>query len=204
MSAARAGNARGLAAGRLANFEDEEDLPQLGAGGSPELTLPPRKTRPAQQLTAVERPAAPAQEPDLASTEPDLEPEESSEPPPVAGPGVKDRVRGSNVYIELEFLDPLTAKCQREGLSHGEAIIVAIEAAYPRLPELLNPTSTAGGHLFSERRSHVGRSAPGPVTPLNYRMRQSDFDTLDELVQRLGANSRTQLINAALRAYFAT
>lgn len=116
--------------------------------------------------------------------------------------GPQDRVRPSNVHIPVWLLDPIDAKCKAEGLSHGEVIIVAIEAAYPRLKELIHPTVVAGGNLFASRRSRASRSTDGPLTPLNYRLREGDFATLDQLVADCGASSRGHLITAALTDYF--
>lgn len=187
MSGEASGTARELPTGRLANFEDD-DVVVSG------LTLPPRpRTSAAQQHPA---PAADTSSADGAP--PPTAADQGTEQPAVPR---ADRIRGSNVHIPVELLKPLTAMCKAEGLSHGEVIIMAIERTYDRLPELMGPPATAGGSLFAERRSHTGRTPPGPVTPLNYRLRQSDFDTLDALVARLGASSRTQLINAALTGY---
>lgn len=117
--------------------------------------------------------------------------------------GSDDTVRPSNVHIPVALLEPLEAKCRVDGLSHGEMIIVAIESTYERLADLVNPAATAGGSLFAPRRSRASRSTDGPLTPLNYRLREADFATLDSLVDQFGASSRGHLITAALKGYFA-
>ena len=66
---------------------------------------------------------------------------------------------------------------------------------HPRMKELINPGVTAGGSLFASRRSgRASRSSDGPLTPLNYRLREGDFRTLDHLVEEFGASSRGHLI----------
>lgn len=168
-------------------------------------SLPPR--RPA----APPAPAAAEPAPAAAVTAP-LVPLPSSpvsdtptDPVPGAAAELKgpdDRVRPSNVHIPIVLLKPLEDLCATKKLSHGEAIIVAIEATYPRMKELINPGVTAGGSLFASRRSgRASRSSDGPLTPLNYRLREGDFRTLDHLVEEFGASSRGHLITAALTAY---
>jgi hypothetical protein len=115
--------------------------------------------------------------------------------------GPEDRIRPSNVHVPVALVEPIARRCRAEGLSHGEIIIAAIEATYPQLGELIRPGATAGGSLFASRRSRVARSVEGPLTPLNYRLREADFTVLDQLVTELGASSRGHLIATALAAY---
>jgi hypothetical protein len=110
-------------------------------------------------------------------------------------------VRPSNVHIPVALLPILEEQCKSRGLSHGELIIVAIETLYPRLSELVNPVAMAGGNLFTSRRGRASRTADGPLTPLNYRLRETDFDTLDRLVDEFGASSRGHLITTALNTF---
>lgn len=211
------GTAREVAPGRLAHFEDEGDP------GDVELSLPPRRRRrttaattrpvdPADTSTSAERPAMlgrPGQLPASVSRLPAdaAETVEAATPEAIVGvpagsKGVDDKVRPSNVHIPVGLIEPIAAKCKAEGLSHGEVIISALEATYPRLPELVHPAATAGGSLFATRRSRSSRSAEGPLTPLNYRLRVADFATIDRLVTEFGASSRGHLITTALTAYF--
>ncbi len=193
---ANAGSARQVEPGRLARFEDAdvESLP---------ISLPARRRRTRQttdetpvdhaELTQADQASAESTEPvdDAAATTP----RSTSKAP-------EDKVRPSNVHIPVTLLEPLTEKCRRDGLSHGEVIIIAIEGAYPRLNELIHPAATAGGSLFASRRSRASRSTDGPLTPLNYRLRVRDYQTLDQLVEEFKASSRGQLITAALQDYF--
>lgn len=188
MNADNLGTAREVPAGRLANFEDgDTDQP---------LSLPTRtrRARTTSRTTSTPEPtnAGPKPVPPASGGSSDRRPS-------VKGP--KDRVRPSNVHIPVRLLEPLAQLCHRRGLSHGEAIIVALEATHPRLGELIRPAPTTGGSLFDSRRSRTARTVDGPLTPLNYRLREADFEVLDTLVEQTGASSRGHLITAALTAY---
>jgi len=184
--------AREFAGGRLANFEDADET-------TPVISLPPRPRRGAPRDTGTVT---------VLDETPQVDAPEEAAPTQPAGRSASlpdERIRPSNVHIPVALLEPLTEKCTAEGLSHGEIIIVAVEQAYPRLRDLIHPAATAGGNLFESRRSgtagRAARSAAGPLTPLNYRLRGTDFATLDHLVQEFGASSRSHLITAALSDY---
>ena len=203
MTTSGTGSAREIPPGRLSNFEDVPDV-----GDSPTPLLPPR--RPSKSTSAststnrtkksTERPVR-AAEPATIASQPD-QPSAAPTAPEGALKGPEDKVRPSNVHIPIALLEPLVAKCKTDGLSHGEVIIVAIENAHPRLKDLIHPAATAGGGLFASRRSRASRKTDGPLTPLNYRLREADFATLDQLVDEFGASSRGHLITAALSDYF--
>jgi len=184
--------AREVEAGRLANFEDADET-------TPVISLPPRPRRGAPRATTVTAREETPQAVDVPEEAPPAQPAGRSSSVP------DERIRPSNVHIPVALLEPLTKKCAAEGLSHGEVIIVAVEQAYPRLRDLIHPAATAGGNLFESRRSgtagRAARSAAGPLTPLNYRLRGTDFATLDRLVKEFGASSRGHLITAALSDY---
>lgn len=191
MNADNLGTAREVPAGRLANFED---------GDTDQALSLPTRTRRARTTSR----AASATEPRTAGPTP-VQPASGkrggSDRPNPAVKGPKDKVRPSNVHIPVRLLEPLAQLCQRRGLSHGEAIIVALEETHPRLGELIRPAPTTGGSLFDSRRSRTTRTADGPLTPLNYRLREADYEVLDSLVEQTGASSRGHLITAALSAY---
>lgn len=219
MNTSNSGAAREVDAGRLAHFEDSDD--EFTA--TPAISLPPRTRRRNQTVESPPPSAQPVTEPtpDTAparkrSTAADhVAPTASSDAPEAksrdtsdltdatgsAGKGIEDRVRPSNVHIPVDLLPLVEEKCRTGGLSHGELIIIAIEAAHPSLRELIHPAATAGGNLFAPRRSRAARSTDGPLTPLNYRLRAGDFATLDQLVDQFGASSRGHLITAALTHY---
>ena len=193
MTTSGTGSAREIPPGRLSNFEDVPDVED-----SPPPLLPPRRpSKSTSASTSTNRTKKSTERPtraDMPSTPP------AAPEGPLKGP--EDKVRPSNVHIPIALLEPLVAKCKTDGLSHGEVIIVAIENAHPRLKDLIHPTATAGGGLFASRRSRASRKTDGPLTPLNYRLREADFATLDQLVDEFGASSRGHLITAALSDYF--
>ena len=212
MSTTTPGAAREIPAGRLASFEDADD-------DAPKLSLPPRRRANTPPAAAAEAPAqesaaaptppsepAPAQPaPRAAATAPTpATAGEQVAPEDTSGKGPEDIVRPSNVHIPVSLLKPVEEACRSKNLSHGEVIIIAVEATYDRLGQLINPVATAGGSLFAPRRSsRASRTGDGPLTPLNYRLREGDFATLDALVEEFGASSRGHLITAALKGYFA-
>lgn len=183
-------SAREVEPGRLARFEDGDGPEPAG------LSLPPRRPRP----TGEKSPQKP-REANTKKTRTVPVDKTDTDQEPVATKGPEDKVRPSNVHIPISLLEPLAAKCTQTGLSHGEVIIVAIEQTIERLPDLIKPPSTAGGALFASRRSRTIRTEEGPLTPLNYRLRNADFKVLDDLVAQTGASSRGHLISAALGAY---
>lgn len=214
MTTDNTGAARPIPAGRLASFEDADD--ELS------ITLPPRRPRvpktepvaleavPSLRVEAHEEPAPPAprlpKRRSSSSTRGKAAPAREVEAATAeeAGEGEQgaDAMRPSNVHIPVFLLDPIRQLCASKGLSHGEVIIIALEETHPRLRELVNPVTTAGGSLFAARRSRASRTADGPLTPLNYRLRESDYATLDQLADEFGASSRGHLITEALKGYF--
>lgn len=184
------GAAHEVQAGRLKAFEDtDEELT---------FTLPPRPGRNDHQ---PEEKAAP---PTSSPSAPDRTDVAAPPPGDPGTQGLESKVRASNVHIPVSLLEPIAAAKKQKGLSNGELIISAIEATYSDLKNLIHPSATAGGSLFTARHSHVPRGSDGPLTPLNYRLRGEDYLTLDRLVEELEASSRGHLITVALTAYFRT
>lgn len=198
MNAENAGTAREVPAGRLAHFEEGDTVPAI--------TLPNRRPRRAATPPANGHSSAPANSDIEVPAQGEAVPEPlarrgkaGGRPTPTKGP--KDRARASNVQIPVHVWKPLTELCQRSGLSHGEAIIAALEATHPRLQDLIRPAATTGGSLFSTRRARTARNTDGPLTLLHYRLREGDFEVLDNLVEQFGASSRGHLITVALTEY---
>jgi hypothetical protein len=214
MSGRPDGTAHVVSPQRLANFEDEDlDLalappprPRRDKPAPAPADGPPTRARRKTARKATPEPvASPGGATEAAGTA--VEADAARAPaaaPEVALKGPEQRVRRSNVHIPVRLLGPITDKTEREGLSNGELIIAAIEQTFDRLPDLIHPAPTTGGNLFDSRRSRVSRSTDGPLTPLNYGLREVDFQTLDRLVEQLRASSRGHLITAALTAYFKT
>jgi hypothetical protein len=113
-----------------------------------------------------------------------------------------NRIRPSSVHIPVVLLDKIHEEKRRTGRSNGEIIIQAIEVSVDRLAELVGPHGPTGGALFAARASRGARQADGPLTALNVRLYEQDYEIIDKLVEEHGAFSRGHLITTALTAYF--
>jgi hypothetical protein len=203
------GTARELPAGRLRSFEDDDESPDLAS-------LLTRRSPRSRQRTG-----SPA--PDPGGTRgveaPTVQPgEESSESPrrrsarsPAAQRGDtashrdtvrKNRIHSSSVHIPSALIDRIIAERERSGRSNGEIIIAALESTHSQLNQLIQRRDPTGGSLFATRPSRGARLTDGPLTPLNVRLYEADYDVIDQLVEKFGAFSRGHLISAALTAYF--
>jgi len=181
-------------AGRLAGFEDVKE-PDLT------FTMPKRAQDPVEPKTVAPRKRA---QPKPATGQ---KPSSTGQNPSTrrSGPKVKradtSRARPSNVHIPAALLTRVVKARQERGLSAGALIVAAIEATYKDLPRLVKPAPTAGGNLFAVRSSRPSRAGEGALTPLNFRLREQDFATLDRVVGEVGASSRSRLITVALTAH---
>lgn len=193
--------ARQVPPGRLAHFEDDEDL-------RPPPTLPPRRTAsrpqrtPADDARPAPQPAKPASKaspiPKPAPATPTVKKPTAPKKKPTATAGSS---RPSNVHVPEDLVDKV-AKARRDtGRSTGEVIIAAIESTYPKLSELIRPPETTGTTLFTPRPSRAVRTQQGRLSPLSYRLDPQDFEVIDRLVAETGAASRGHLITVALTAY---
>lgn len=185
-NAAVAGSAHELPPGRLHGFEDDQPTVNLG-------DLLPRRTpataaAPPTPVKAV-RGSAPQQRAKTSSQN--------------TGPTAerKNRIRSSSVHIPATLIPKIIAERSNTGRSNGEIVIVALEQTYPKLGELVGERGETGGGLFELRSSRGARVANGPLTPLNIRLREEDFDVIDRLVAETSAYSRGHLISTALTAY---
>jgi hypothetical protein len=111
-------------------------------------------------------------------------------------------IRSSTVHIPVALLPKIAEERGRTGRSNGEIVIVAIESSQHQLSDLIGAAGSTGGTLFERRPSRGTRRSDGPLTALNVRLFQQDYEVLDELVTMHGAFSRGHLIATALTAYF--
>lgn len=189
-NAAVAGSAHELPPGRLHGFEDDQPSVNLG-------DLLPRRTPATAAAAAVK--AAPSKSL-RGSAAPQKRAKTSSQN---TGPTAerKNRIRSSSVHIPATLIPKIIAERSNTGRSNGEIVIVALEQTYPKLGELVGERGETGGGLFELRSSRGARVANGPLTPLNIRLREEDFDVIDRLVAETSAYSRGHLISTALTAY---
>lgn len=211
------GTAQSLPPGRLAAFEDDDDVdlgailqprarqrsrtdgaPDVAAAAAPEvvedITLAPGTVTPAP---ARPRRAGPVK----ATTTKRKSPAPAETAVPEAAPSAQNRIRSTTVHIPASLIDRVIDERNRSGRSNGEIVIAAIEHAHPQLQQLVGAKAATGGGLFAARASRVPRAAEEHLTPFNVRLYEADYVILDDLVSTTGARSRGHLISVALTAY---
>lgn len=110
-------------------------------------------------------------------------------------------IRPSVVHVPAHLLALVAAERRTSGRSNGEILIAAIEQGHARLTELSDSAETVGGRLFQARAARPRVSDAEPLSPLNVRLYEEDFDVLDRLVAELGVGSRSRLATLALGDY---
>lgn len=84
--------------------------------------------------------------------------------------------------------------------TRGEPIILAIDATSDQLATLIRPQARVGGGVFAARPRRA-RLTDDPQLLVPVPHGNQDFEALDQLVVRLDAKSRTQVIITALTSY---
>ncbi|MBB5787195.1 hypothetical protein [Jiangella mangrovi] len=110
-------------------------------------------------------------------------------------------IRPSVVHVPSSLLSLVAAERQRSGRSNGQILIDAIEAGHEHLTKLHHESSSIGGRLFTARTAKPQLPVAQPLSPLNIRLYEQDFEVLDRLVTELGAGSRSRLATLALAYY---
>lgn len=110
-------------------------------------------------------------------------------------------IKPSSAQIPSALIPLIARRREETGRSNGEIVLDAIEATHPDLATLLHPRGQAGGGLFAARASRGVRKVDGPLTGLNIRLYEADYDVIDQLVAQFGALSRGHLISVALTAF---
>lgn len=110
-------------------------------------------------------------------------------------------IKPSVVHVPAHLLPLITDERSRSGRSNGQILIAAIEAGYEQLVQQHQDSATIGGRLFTSRIAKPQLPASQPLSPLNIRMYEHDYDVLDKLVAELGAGSRSRLATLALVHY---
>jgi hypothetical protein len=110
-------------------------------------------------------------------------------------------IKPSVVHVPSSLLSLVAAERQRSGRSNGQILIDAIEAGHEHLIKLHDQSSSIGGRLFTARTAKPQLPVAQPLSPLNIRLYEQDFEVLDRLVTELGAGSRSRLATLALAYY---
>lgn len=193
------GTAQELPAGRLATFEDDDagDLASiLGARPKTPAADPsaPADRTAQRQAPAPAKKSAPKKAP--AAKAP------AAKAPTAPKYSERDNaIRSSSIHIPTPLLEQVVVYRDEHGMSNGQVVIAAIEAAHPKLKDLIHPGATGGG-LFAQRATKGIRANDGPLTPLNVRLFEADFAVIDRLVEEFGAFSRGHLVTESLREFF--
>ncbi|WP_157987507.1 hypothetical protein [Jiangella endophytica] len=110
-------------------------------------------------------------------------------------------IKPSVVHVPSSLLSLVAAERQRSGRSNGQILIDAIEAGHDHLVKLHNESNSIGGRLFTARTAKPQLPVAQPLSPLNVRLYEQDYEVLDRLVTELGAGSRSRLATLALAFY---
>ncbi len=216
------GHPGGFTPGRLTGFEDgadgADDVPDLASlltrraappdavDRTPAVT-PPKVAQSAQPPPAataarISKRAKPARTPPAPAAP--TEPQPAPTPAPAARSG-RTPIRSTSVHVPVGLREKINAERARTGRSNGEIVIRAIELNLDQLSALFSEhgRGASAGRLFQQRVSRGARLSDGPLSPINVRLFEPDFEVLDELVEQVGAFSRGHLISVTLTAYFA-
>lgn len=157
-------------------------------------TAAPAVHPPVEAVPAANRPEpAPAAAP---------EPAAAREPQPEA---TRPRRRPHTVfYLPLDLSKELRELARRRNKTNADVIFDALESTLEELPQLLNPQ--AGGEADSSHGMFT-RTPTKPVgqkVQISGRIQDDNLAIIDRLVNQHGAESRSQLVEVALRAYLST
>lgn len=172
------------------------------AGLSRTSSLPSPPPRPAKRAVPTEESPRPAPSPGPAP-----EPAAKAEPtrPRRAGRESADTVRPVTVSLPASLVQGVRDRSRIDGVSQPEVLMDALVATQSRLEELVTSEpahqTTRSDGLFIRRESGPRRDEP--LATLTVRMLSRNVDTIDALVEKIGAPSRSALCAAALRDYLA-
>lgn len=103
-------------------------------------------------------------------------------------------------YVPLEVSEQVRDMARREDLTNADVIFDAIEASQEDLPRLLAaPVVPAGNDRLFARAE---RRPVGKKVQISAVISPSNLAAIDGLVTKLGADSRSHLVEVALSAFF--
>lgn len=174
-----------------------ESTPAAQTAPSPDTSpapAAPRRTRASRTVTPADREAPPVP------------------PTPVdaAAQVARGPIKGSTIHLPPDLVTLVVAAREASGRSNGDILIAALEQDPAVLSAALSPRGTVGGSRFRPRGVYgrSGAAAPDPVRgserkavkPMNIRLYDDDYATIDDMVTEFGARSRSHLATAALTA----
>lgn len=165
---------------------------------------PPRRATPAAPVIAPERTETPL--PDASASESgaaEIKPKKASRPK--ASSASTGGMRRTTISLPQQLAAQMRERLQADrNITQIQFILHAIEANAHRLAELVTaerPTAAKSGGLFPDQGT-VRRSVEERTT-INFDTTEANLKVIDELVEKSGAASRSQLIRVALRAELA-
>lgn len=173
------------------------------AGLSRTSSLPSPPPRPARRAAPIQE--SPIQESPGSTPTPAPAPAAKAERnrPRRARSESADTVRPVTVSLPASLVQGVRDRSRVDGVSQPEVLMDALVATQSRLEELVinEPAHqiTRSDGLFIRRESGPRRDEP--LATLTVRMLSRNVDTIDALVDEIGAPSRSALCAAALRAY---
>jgi hypothetical protein len=181
----------------------------LGSRPAPRRPQPvPSEPAPPASSATPDRPPLPAGEPEPTPIAKARKSRESrsggaaadrSEQEPSAGRRTRQRDH-TVFYVPLEVSEQVRDMARRADLTNADVIFDAIEATQDDLPRLLAaPVTPAGNDRLFARAE---RRPVGKKVQISAVISPSNLAAIDGLVERLGADSRSHLVEVALSAFF--
>lgn len=204
----------------------ENTAPDAGAGERRQITPQPKRivnlSNTLGSRPAPRRPQIVPSEPPTPKEPAPSEPSPSEEPTPIAkarrsrdarsggaagrsedepAAGRRPRQRDHTVfYVPLDVSERVRDMARREDLTNADVIFDAIEASQEDLPRLLAaPVVPAGNDRLFARAE---RRPVGKKVQISAVISPSNLAAIDGLVKKLGADSRSHLVEVALSAFF--
>lgn len=163
---------------------------------------PRRQTAAAAPVTAAERDAEPA---NPSADRGAVEAKAKRTARPKASSASTGGMKRTTISIPQRLAAGMRERLQADRkVSQIQFILNAIEANAHRLAELVEkerPTAPTTGGLFPDQST--SRNAIEERTTINFDTTEANLKVIDSLVETHGADSRSQLIRAALRAVLA-
>lgn len=121
-------------------------------------------------------------------------------------PASESPIRESSFLAPAEIRDRLRAHAATKGFTLTQAVLIAVETTAHRLPDLIAAQSGTGTvsktSLFPALEGRSRRRAPGQANvTISIRINVANLEVLDDLVDQVGAGSRSELLTVALRSY---
>lgn len=158
---------------------------------APQTPGTPETVTESETSTAAPAPAADVRQP-AAGTPPGPRPRRGRGRP-------RTRTRSATIYLEDEVADALTDRSREQRRTYA-AITVEAFNTVDGLERLFEPSYVPDTGGMPEAPPSIGR-AGGPTTMINLRLTDEQLAWLENEVDRVGAPSRSALVNAVLRRH---